>query len=75
MQSLKYFAQVLFPMIGTTWKGGSIKVVSFIFVPLAKSHPYVQCKQHMLGLGTSRTCWLHLVQMVKTAQNKWLGDN
>jgi len=39
MQSSKYFAQILFIMIGTTSKGGTVKLVTFIFFPLAKGHP------------------------------------
>src|SRR6218665_2671164 len=39
MQSSKYFAQILFIVIGTTSKGGTVKLITFIFSPLAKGHP------------------------------------
>src|SRR6218665_3618165 len=41
MQSSKYFAQNFFIMIGTTSKGGTVKLVTFIFPPLAKGHPNI----------------------------------
>src|SRR6218665_50242 len=41
MQSSKYFAQIFFIMIGTTSKGGTVKLVSFIFPPLSKGHPNI----------------------------------
>src|SRR6218665_1124221 len=45
MQLSKYFAQIFFIMIGTTSKGGTVKLVTFIFPQLAKGHPsmYVCC--------------------------------
>src|SRR6218665_1189940 len=39
MQSSKYIAHNFFIMIGTTSKGGTVKLVTFIFPPLAKGHP------------------------------------
>src|SRR6218665_2594034 len=47
MQSSKYFAQILFIMIGTTSKGGTVKLVTFIFSPLAKGHPNVYAYIHV----------------------------
>src|SRR6218665_511777 len=51
MQSSKYFAQIFFIMIGTTSKGGTVNLVTFIFLPLAKGHPniYIRIFEYSLN--------------------------
>src|SRR6218665_3892196 len=55
MQSSKYFAQNFFIMIGTTSKGGTVKLVTFIFPPLAKGHPNIYIYIYIYS-----SCYIHV---------------
>src|SRR6218665_3827947 len=67
MQSSKYFAQILFIVIGTTSKGGTVKLITFSFSPLAKGHPNI----YIYIYDLSTTICIHYV---KCCNVSLLGD-